>query len=143
MFIDYFFLIAAGRIHFSAQSSNHYNQSGSTIPYDSMEGSGGGMNVSSGVFTAPRGGVYVFSFHGMRSNQESGKGDGDCVVRLVKNGSNKMTGFSHLDWVPVVMTTNLKLKQGDNVSVILEQGELYNTKSSRYTVFSGFLLIED
>ena len=79
-----------------------------------MEGIGGGMNISSGVFTAPRGGVYTFSFHGMRLHHIPGKGV-ECVVRLVKNGINILTGFSQLDWVPVILTINLKLKQGDKV----------------------------
>jgi len=107
-----------------------------------MEGIGGGMDIRSGVFTAPRGGAYTFSFHGMRLHHIPGKG-AECVVRLVKNGINILTGFSQLDRVPVILTINLKLKQGDKVSVFLEQGELYDTEWSRYTFFSGFLLIED
>lgn len=78
----------------------------------------------------------------MRLHQIPGEGK-ECIVRLVKNGINILTGSSQLDWVPILMTTNLKVKKGDNVSVFLEEGELYDKESSRYTAFSGFLLMEN
>lgn len=99
---------------------------------------GGAMDVSTGVFTAPRPGVYQFAFYGLKSGIELGGFKTHLRLNGVKMGSpNFVIGIHNY---PMVIRSTLKLKQGDRVDIFHESG-LYSDHFA--THFTGSLLDED
>ncbi len=98
------------------------------------------MNLSSGIFTVPKNGVYYFSFAGMKDSS-----DKDVVVYLRKNGvniakgqSSIITGFSMLSFA-----STLYLKVGESVDVYKTTGNLTDTAEEMFTHFTGWIIEED
>ena len=105
------------------------------IPYDAFAVNvGGGMDLSSGVFTAPRDGYYFFSFMGDDNSETE-----YAFVFLRKNGSIVAIGVAYnMDHNTVAMSSILQLAKGDEVDVGLD-GSLFSS-SLGYIHFTGHLL---
>jgi len=56
---------------------------------------GGGMNLASGVFTAPKAGIYAFTFNGLGSASGSGYA-GKGWVNLQRNSADVAIGISQI-----------------------------------------------
>jgi len=108
---------------------------------------GGGMNLASGVFAAPKAGTYTFSFIG--TGYESGSGfAGRGYVFLQRNGADVVVGAS----IVYGATSNsqgtlsvhgtLKLNKGDTITISLGGGMIHSDSRS-WTQFTGSLLEED
>jgi hypothetical protein len=58
--------IKSASVHFYVQRSSNFNTMLTPIPYDLARlNEGNAMNLTTGVFTAPRTGIYFFSFTGL------------------------------------------------------------------------------
>lgn len=93
------------------------------------------MDISNGVFIAPRHGKYDFTFSGVRGNDIQ-----DTRVALRVNG-NVVATSTAFGPTPASFTlqATLELKSGDMVSIILLNGSLgYGVHQ-----FSGYLVEED
>lgn len=106
---------------------------------------GGAMDLSSGDFTVPSNGTYHFKFPG------------------VKKWSTPWIFLSHFKWTVFMLvgpfltmddtmkkaystaslTSSLKLKVGDRVSLWKNEGELYDTDNEHFAHFTGWLVDED
>jgi len=99
---------------------------------------GGGMNRSTGVFTAPKHGVYHFDFVGMKFDMLA------LGIYLRVNGVKTAKTFGGIGpvIVPVAIHSTLKLKSGDRVDIFIENGALTNCAEACIH-FTGWLLEED
>ncbi|XP_056013616.1 uncharacterized protein LOC125674919 isoform X1 [Ostrea edulis] len=97
---------------------------------------GGGYNPSTGIFTAPTDGHYVFFV----TVVEYGKLDNR--VDIVQNGSSKVRtlGYSDAAYQTGTNMAVLRLQQGDTVWIRLASGKGYYSNSIPMTTFSGFRL---
>ncbi len=102
---------------------------------------GGAMNLSTGVFTAPKAGLYSFSF----SMMKDGFNYDWMAIYLRQNGTK--IGMSSVGrgllTSPATLQSNLKLKKGDRIDLLKSKsGELLIDKEHN-NHFSGCLLEED
>lgn len=95
-----------------------------------------GYNASTGIFTAPSGGIYVFYWTTLTWGGLS------AYTSLVVNGKLKSWNHCHDStskiWLPCSKMTAVKLNQGDKVwiGVFMGNANIYET----YTSFSGYKL---
>ncbi|XP_056015739.1 multimerin-2-like [Ostrea edulis] len=97
---------------------------------------GGGYSPSTGVFTAPTEGHYVFFVAVVEYSSQ------DIRVDIVLNGYSKVRaiGYSSAGAQTGTNMAVLKLQQGYTVWIRHHGGKGYDTQSTPFTTFSGFLL---
>ncbi len=128
---------------FYAQRSSLFSQMNAVIPFDRvLMNEGGGLNGSSGVFRAPKPGIYRFLFHGVKAWDHSAP----LHILLRVNGVNVGNAYAHhyenVGFLPVGVHSVVKLKTGDEVILFkVGEGGLYDDDTPD-THFSGWL-VED
>jgi hypothetical protein len=140
-------------VHFYVQRNSTFNTTGTPIPFDlARVNEGNAMDLSSGVFTAPRPGTYFFSFAGLAYLEDSSSSWFFSFLYL--NGNR--IGSSHVYEAntpvdqrnPLTLQSTLNLEKGDRVWVEI----WYSDNSSTFladnslfhlTHFTGFMLEEE
>jgi hypothetical protein len=109
------------------------------------------MNLTTGIFTAPRPGIYFFSFAGVAYLESSSLAWFYSFLYL--NGNSIGSSFVYEDngpvlrYSPLTLQSTLNLEKGDRVWVTIEYSPdsssyLYDN-SNRHTHFTGFMLEEE
>ena len=110
------------------------------VQYDKiLLNDGNGFGPTTGIFTAPRPGTYLFNFAGVDL-----PGNEELVVGLYKNG-NLIGSFYAVNHGAAPIPSILRLAADDAIqmSIITPNGMLFGNPSNAFTHFTGVLLEEE
>ncbi len=128
-------------VHFYVQRNTDFKLNDTVIPFEIERlNVGGAMNLGTGVFTVPIGGIYHFEFRAMKGYDEGTIGYVDFQV----NGSTISSSFITSTALSALsgISASFHLKSGDQVRLYKTAGNL-NDNARHYTDFSGWLVEED
>ena len=152
--------VKSASVHFYVQRNSDkrkkFNTTGTPIPFDlAVVNEGNAMNLTSGKFTAPRPGIYFFSFTGLAQFQIFRFPVSSSYVRLGVslhlNGGRIGTGYvaetnTPGQSSPLTLQSTLNLKSGDQIWVAIawqSTGASLFDNFNHHTHFTGFMLEEE
>ncbi|CAG0920657.1 unnamed protein product [Notodromas monacha] len=130
--------MASSPVHFHVYRRHPFSLRSERVAFDGVLTSvGGGMDLKTGIFHAPVGGVYSFHFQYIHASPDTGRG---TDIYLIKN-YNSVNGAISSGYPNSlgVTTAVLKLVPGDKIYLRLFHGGAYSNKHG-LTFFSGSLL---
>ena len=135
--------VKSSPVYFYVEKSTTFTTENVAIPFEvTTLNVGNAMNAQSGIFTAPKPGIYFFSFSGIGSPNSFTR------PQLYLNGNVIGTGLAEdgaSDFPTFTLQSTLQLNAGDQVSLKLElggNGYLFD-QDYHFTHFTGWLLQED
>ena len=144
--------VKSAPVHFYVQRNSSFSEKGTPIPFDLMLlNEGNAMNLSSGIFTAPRTGIYFFSFTGLAEFPTSSSSsylriglylNRNKIESGVIEEGNTLNGQNE----QVTLQSTLNLKKGDQIWVEIDYSHtaVYLIENSdHHTHFTGFMLEEE
>lgn len=146
-------------VYFSVQRTSRFNKTNVPIPFDLAKSAiGNAMNLTSGVFTAPKTGTYFFIFNGLAEFDTTSNVIPYLAVGLFLNKSGNrialaLTEEAHTikdqyrgQRVPLALQTTIQLQEGDQVwlEIFGESGtvSLFDNKNN-HSAFTGWLMEEE
>ena len=139
-------------VHFYVQRNSEFKTTKTPIPFQlARVNEGNAMNLTSGIFTAPRPGIYFFSFTGQAQFPASSSKVW-MGADLWLNGKIMAVGHvQELNTVagqqsPLTLHSTLNLKSGDQVWLKIggrSTGANLYDDGYHYTHFTGFMLQEE
>ncbi len=135
-------------IYFNVQRNADFNTTNIFIPFErELLNLGGAMDLQSGIFTAPRSGIYFFSFTALAELPSSSYNQA-VGVNLYVNGVKIASGWadetSTGEDEPCVVQSTLYLQAEDKIWLqitLLSEGAFL--RGDQTTYFTGWLLEED
>jgi hypothetical protein len=139
--------VKSAPVHFHVQRDLPFNTNGTPIPFNfARVNEGNAMDLTSRKFTAPRPGIYFFSFAGVASLYTSSSFawlHSGLYLNGNRIGSTFVRDYSGPveQWSPLTFQSTLKLAKGDQVWVQIE--DIYSSSYLQDTHFTGFMLEEE
>lgn len=129
-------------VYFHVRRQSTFNAN-ATMPFQiEMLNIGNAMNMTSGAFTAPKAGLYHFTYSGVTT----GKAEANWVYLQLNGGTTKASthGTRNLGWFVLSLEAPLKLQAGDRVSLLHygTGGGLVDAGGHQFNGFSGELIEE-
>lgn len=141
--------IKVSQIYFEVQRNTQTSGWG-VLKYESeVVNLGGGMSPATGIFTAPRNGIYFFAFSGYSTASIAGENSMDVDLMVGGNIHLRATFHPSFDGQhgdSASLQSIVQLKQGDQVFMNIANiyaSTLFDNSPFHYTHFSGGLLHED
>jgi hypothetical protein len=143
--------VKSAPVHFYVQRESKFSTLDTPIPFDlAVVNEGNAMDLTSGTFTAPRKGIYFFSFTGQAIFPASSSKVWLGVFFRV-NGNRIGLGYveeaNTIDnqRTPLTFQSTLKLNKGDRLwlEISIKSGVRMFDDSDHHTHFTGFLLEEE
>ena len=124
--------VKASQIHFYVKRKNSFNAKNAIPDFEEVRlNIGGAMNPKTGIFTAPRDGLYHFTF----------AANGNALdIHLQHNENNVAHGITDY-YTHTSIHSTLELKKGDTVNLKVVKGTLFDP-ASNLSFFAGWL-VED
>ncbi len=143
--------VKSAPVHFEVQRNSTFNTQSTPIPFNlEMVNEGNAMNLTSGIFTAPRQGIYFFSFTTAVRLSSSSNSFLNSFLYLNGNiiGTNTVTEGNSAagQYTPLTLQSTLNLKKGDEVWVGIEYlgtSSYLHDDNRHFTHFTGFMLEEE
>ncbi|XP_046637881.1 interaptin-like isoform X1 [Daphnia pulicaria] len=146
--------IKSAPVNFYVQRNSDFNKTSTPIPFDlARVNEGNAMDLRSGKFTAPRPGIYFFSFTGL-AYLKSSSSYAWFYSYLFLNGNR--IGSSYVQEnngpvsqiIPMSLQSTLNLKKGDQLWVQISYSAgsdsyLVDYPGLHHTHFTGFMLEEE
>jgi hypothetical protein len=144
--------VKSAPVHFYVQRSSSFDTTETPIPFDlEVVNEGNAMDLATGKFSAPRPGIYFFSFTGL-AQFPALSFIYQLRVSLNLNGDRIASGWVQVDitvaaqLLPLTIQSTLNLKKDDQVWVEIIQmspGVLLYDDDFHFTHFTGFVLEEE
>ncbi len=144
--------VKSAHVHFHVQRNSPFYTTGTPIPFElALVNEGNAMDLTTGKFTAPQPGIYVFSFTG-RARLYSSSSSVSLASCLFLNGNSigasdvRENKYPVDQFSPLTLQSTLNLKKDDQVRVaIYYSGDSYLNDHNvyHYTHFTGFMLEEE
>jgi hypothetical protein len=144
--------VKSAPVHFYVQRKSDFDTKDTPIPFElARVNEGNAMNLTSGKFTAPRPGIYFFSFTALARLESSSSSVG-FSSSLYLNGNqigmslvreNKAPVYQYS---PLTLQSTLNLKKGDQLWVQINyygSPSYLHEDSHHFTHFTGFMLEEE
>ena len=144
--------VKSAPVHFYVQRNSKFNTTGTPITFDlARVNEGNAMDLQTGKFTAPRPGIYFFSFAGMAQFPASSSKVYLGVFLYLNGGRIGLGWVSESNTVayqnsPLSVQSTLNLTKGDQVWVAISDistGVNLADNSNHNTHFTGFILEEE
>ncbi|KZS14863.1 C1q adipose specific-like protein [Daphnia magna] len=139
-------------VYFYVQRSTPFSTLATPLPFDlAVLNVGNAMDLATGKFTAPRAGIYAFSFSGMALFPATSGVYVWLSASLFLNGN--VVGSAEVDeantvedqWSPLFLQSTLSLQAGDQLWLEIEYdtaGVVLHDDADHYTHFNGWMLDE-
>ncbi|XP_045031957.1 uncharacterized protein LOC123474142 [Daphnia magna] len=127
-------------VYFSVQRTSRFNKTNVPIPFDLAKSAiGNAMNLTSGIFTAPKTGTYFFIFNGLVEFDETSNVIPYLAVGLFLNKSGNRIALALTEEAytvkdqyrgqraPLALQTTIRLQEGDQVwlEILAQSRERY------------------
>ena len=144
--------VKSAPVNFYVQRNSSFTTKSTPIPFElARVNDGNAMDLATGKFTAPRNGIYFFSFTGLAGFPASTSKVSLDVHLYLNGGRIGVSYVSEANTVnyqlsPLTLQSTLNLKKGDQlwleIYAISTGVELFDN-SYRHTHFTGFMLEEE
>ncbi|XP_045032878.1 uncharacterized protein LOC116927071 isoform X2 [Daphnia magna] len=146
-------------VYFSVQRTSRFNKTNVPIPFDLAKSAiGNAMNLTSGIFTAPKTGTYFFIFNGLVEFDETSNVIPYLAVGLFLNKSGNRIALALTEEAytvkdqyrgqraPLALQTTIRLQEGDQVwlEILAQSGtvSLFDN-TNNHSAFTGWLMEEE
>ena len=131
------------KVIFAAVRSSSGNLDSGTITYDSLTTNiGNGMDASTGKFTAPTSGLYMFTFSGISASKNTAEvtiqvWKNDSRIFVIDDEEDKKSGANERN---IAYSWMFDLSMDDTVSLVMGSGGLHTDSVHDNAHFTGHLL---